>query len=132
MSIGILWRKQSLQLTGLEWKLCPLLRFSEISLFLVEKIILVWYCFRSRYRADWEAADIVVFDIHIRRLWYLMPVPMLLLLIHFAETQRCLMVTNPYLNPPLLMGIQTSVELIFAKTYLRWHQNHLKSQEGCI
>ena len=132
MSIGIIWRKRSLHITGLEWKLCSVLRFAEIGLFLLEKLIFIWYCFRSRFRAEQEAADLVVFDLHIHRLWYLMPIPLLLLLTHFTELEQCMMVSNSYLNPPFLFGVQSSFELVLAKIYLRWHQNHLKAQEGCI
>ena len=132
LSIGVFWRKRSFHWTAFDWELCSMLRFTEISCFTLEKCVFVWFCFRSRCRADQEAADIVVFDLHIHRLWYLMPVPLLLLLIHFAESHNCYLISSPFMNPPLLMGIQSSTELVFAKIYLRWHQDHLKKQEGCI
>ena len=131
MVLAIILRKQGLLRDGIDWNTCTLLQVGELGCFILEKLILVWYSFRSRCRAEQEAADIMVFDLHIFRLSYLMCVPLGLLFVHFLEPKRCYLPGSPYLNPPLLLGIQSASELIFITIYLRKHQVHLKTQEGC-
>ena len=132
IGVSVLMSRFHVHFSGVDWNFCPILRLSEFVLYLAEKVIFVWFCFRSRYRAEQEAADIVVFDIHIRRLWYLMPVPMLLLLQFYLETRSCFMVSNAFMDPALIFGLQSFIELALTKTYLRWHQNDLKTQEGYL
>ena len=130
--IGVLMLRDSVQIKFLDLKICQAIKFAQFSSFLIEKMIFTWFCFRSRYRAEQEAADLVVFDIHIRKIWLLMPLSLLLLVLYFVETRNCLMTTNLYMSPALILGLQSFFELTITKTYLKWHQNHLKVYEGCM
>ena len=129
---GMMLLHNSLDIGRIDWRTCSNLKLAELGLFLLQKVYFTWFCWRSICRAQEEAADLIVFDFHIQKLWFCMPLPFIIVALHIMVCRTCNGAANYYsFVLPIIFAAESFLELFSTKVYLRWHQNHLKEQEGC-
>lgn len=106
-------------------RIIPLLQMGTLTFFII------YFCFKSSYRAFFDAADIAIFDTYIKEISLIVPMPVIIS-IFFLVLRQYESDEGYHCCPELfvLISLQTTCLLFCLKTYLKWHQRMLQEKEG--
>lgn len=109
--------------------LCEVIGNFDLITFSLLNLFICLFCFRSRYSAFEDAADVLIFDSQVSLLHRIIPLPILIITSRIMSSSCC---TDLYIGITfiLIFTFQPFISLLALKIYLKYHQNTLKMIEG--